>query len=401
MAQIIDGFATDPLASRWNTPGDGTVVYDSANAELDLPGGNSVVYASYIASVVGALAHEAQCSTVFATANRLIGPCVRALNTGAVTFYGLNVDTTGDYVVYRYDAGVRTLVGQAASGLTLTDGHWYTLRMSATGIGASVALSIWGEAHGASKPVNDPGWIGSDLAPSTVIVDSTTPLVSTSNERVGIGARDPGVDYDTRTSYWRARAYGDRSTIWDGFDRADGSLGGDWTDLFSGGMQISSGAAGSTSSSENAAYYSAFTPAADHAAAVRLVADGDGGPFVRATPGNNFYVGIVRTSQVRLVRCVSGSYTELDSAAGITIGGVARLEAEGTTIRLYYNNALMCQATDGTHTTGYAGLYNYSAAGLYDDFQVANLGAPPASAVAWMQQSVIVGGSRTRYLPVL
>lgn len=208
---LADDFSTDPFASRWTDLGDGTAIWDSVDLEMDLPGGSSVVLVAYSGDSLASLDMEAQVTTVASGTNRLVGPAVRIDNTGAVSAYVLNIASDGTYVLYRYDAGVRVLVDSGVSGLTFTAGHWYTLRLAAEGLGATVTCSGWVLDHGATKPAA-PGWIGITASPNFTATDTTAGrLIANPYSDVGIGGRDPGTDYDTRHSYFLARTIAERS----------------------------------------------------------------------------------------------------------------------------------------------------------------------------------------------
>lgn len=156
----------------------------------------------------------------------------------------------------------------------------------------------------------------------------------------------------------------------DTFNRADGGLGANWTDLHA-GLQISGNQVVATSASaNNSAYYAAYTPPDNQVARLRFVADGDGGPMVRASAGPNFYIGVARTSGMQIQKCVSGSFSTLGTWAGVSVGGIVRLEAEGSTIRLYYDDVLVGSVTDTDLTSGFGGIYNFNTSGAYDDFSI-------------------------------
>lgn len=186
----------------------------------------------------------------------------------------------------------------------------------------------------------------------------------------------------------------------DNFDRADGGLGANWTTLEGGFTITSNNARPTTGGANNTVYYSGVTLPDDQFSSCRIVAADDGGPICRVSTGPNYYLGLVRASIVAIYKNVNGSFTLLDSAAGINtdVGHLARLEAQGTAIRLYYNNVLLLNVTDAALASGAGGIYNFgNGGGQYDDFEADALGG--GSAVAWMQDSLVLGLPRTRYLP--
>jgi hypothetical protein len=133
-----------------------------------------------------------------------------------------------------------------------------------------------------------------------------------------------------------------------------------------------------------AATYTAQTFANDQASQVEIVnigssSDSVPGVIIRATSVGGYYVEINGNNNTLRLRRVntwgtcsfgSGSYTILDeyttigsgSAPILSAGDLLRIQANGTTIRGYINNALVLQATDGSHASGDPGIvYNMGA----------------------------------------
>lgn len=166
----------------------------------------------------------------------------------------------------------------------------------------------------------------------------------------------------------------------DDFNRANGGLGSNWTALHAGLAIVSNACVATSASANNSSYYNAFTPANDHYVELAITVDGNGGPIARASSGPNFYLWNVRSSGCSLQKCVSGSFTTLGGVSGVTIGSVARLEVEGTTLRGYYNGSLLMTVTDADLTSGFGGVYNFDNVGAFDDFVVNDLGGAPVTA---------------------
>lgn len=171
----------------------------------------------------------------------------------------------------------------------------------------------------------------------------------------------------------------------DDFNRANGGLGANWTQLGSWAALIlnANQVVPQNAGTENAAYYSAWTPSsADQYAEVRVVAYGNGGPLVRVNPaGPTGYLAAGSQFSTTLYRIVGGAYTSIGTGPALQdsggVGLILRCEAEGSTIRLIYNAVTLISATDTAITdAGSVGLYDYhNATGAYDDWAAEILGA--------------------------
>lgn len=166
----------------------------------------------------------------------------------------------------------------------------------------------------------------------------------------------------------------------DDFNRADGGLGANWTDLH-GGFSITSNEAVSTGGSSQSVMYTASTPGNDQYAQVVLVVYGTGGPrggpAVRMSAGTNFYAAWLGEFATAIDKVVGGTYTQLATAAGIQdFGGpgfVGRLEVQGTTLRLIYNGTTIITTTDSALSSGVGGMHDFGGGARFDSFEVGTL----------------------------
>lgn len=209
--EYLDTFATDPYATpRW-TNESGTHVWDSGNSELDMSLAVGGPGARYSVNGPGSIEHESQVTAVenHSMGDAGVGPGVRMHNTGTDDWYTLWYDAGTTLYLGRWNAGVRTNL--TTFSFTYTNGNFVTARMAAAGTaGSNVALSMWRNHDGASKPA-DPGWYGADGTPDHTYTDTSVDrLDDSAHAHCGITGRGQGVDYDTRCCFWKSRAISDR-----------------------------------------------------------------------------------------------------------------------------------------------------------------------------------------------
>lgn len=184
----------------WSPLNDSNVIYsrDAANGELDLSGADNDGRLSYFARL--GFAHEAQV-TMATGASRAIAVGVR-MNDEAGDAYGIHVQS-GTVSLLRFNGGSRTPLTDFTSAFT--SGNFITVRLRAEGAdGANVALSIWIEDHGASKP-SDPGWLAGVADYTYTDSDASRLDDSTVHLSPGFAGRGPLGGVDTRSDFWRAR----------------------------------------------------------------------------------------------------------------------------------------------------------------------------------------------------
>ena len=168
----------------------------------------------------------------------------------------------------------------------------------------------------------------------------------------------------------------------DDFNRANGSLGSNWSNVTSfSAMQISSNAAnaGSVAKCMAAVNTSTVTFANDHSAQITV---GNIGSFdyvgllVRVSGGTGYGVqidGRTGNSNNTLFRFAGGVITSNLGTGSLTAtaGDTLKLVASGTTIALYKNGSLVDSVTDATYASGQPGIlsdFGNSNVGIVDDF---------------------------------
>ena len=174
----------------------------------------------------------------------------------------------------------------------------------------------------------------------------------------------------------------------DDFNRADGGLGANWTtitgalvpQIVSNQVQLPSvgGAIGAQ------ALYTAITWPANQYAKCRVItlntSNGRSAHVILrgTTAARTQYECLVQgplgaTCTLRIDRLVAGALTNLAiTGANQTVnsGDVLMGTIVGSTIRLYINDVLKLEASNGTHTSGTPGLVLYSSTGLVTDSQL-------------------------------
>jgi hypothetical protein len=190
----------------------------------------------------------------------------------------------------------------------------------------------------------------------------------------------------------------------DDFNRANGSLGGNWG---SGGAIASNQCAISSSGGALLTTTSAHADITDGRVTVKITgASNDGGPCIRAPSaggGDNCYYLDCYVGGCDLYRRVSAADTSIAaSIISLAVGDTAGLEASGTgatvTLKVYKNGTLAGTYSDSSASRLVAaartGIFNWNGGSTYDDFLVEDLGA--AAAV-----SLILPTRQRLYMPHL
>lgn len=149
-----------------------------------------------------------------------------------------------------------------------------------------------------------------------------------------------------------------------------------------------------TGGSNDIAYLNSETPAADQYAQMfvddPLTANGVAGigPGVRVSADGDGY-GAVLTGDgdLFLNLYTNGSYiSTLATITSVPMGSLVRLEAEGSTLRVYVDGVLSTTQSDATHASGSLGIIAFSGGGgvsaIGTDWEGGNLGAVSASGAA-------------------
>lgn len=162
----------------------------------------------------------------------------------------------------------------------------------------------------------------------------------------------------------------------DNFNRADGGLGANYTDLIA-GMAISSnqvaGAAG-----DAATYYNGGTPAANCWAQITFVTKtalgGNLGLRLNAGTFDTYFFSAL-TGSASISRQDAGVPTVLGSTFTTpSNGAVVRVEMRGATISVYYDDVLQTTRTDGTYSAPGRTFFSCNgSAHRYDDFATGSL----------------------------
>ena len=187
----------------------------------------------------------------------------------------------------------------------------------------------------------------------------------------------------------------------DDFNRANGSLGANWTDLAA-GLVISSNqvAAAATSSS---AYYSGGTPAANCWAQIRYstnTADGASlGVRLNTSTFNGYSFGATTTLGSPQVSRISGGAS---SGIGRVLpnlanGALVRFEMRGSGISVYYDDVLQGTRTDANHSAANRTFMAGAGTALrLDDFATGNLptlSAPTPSGTLGTSTTATIGAT--------
>lgn len=168
-------------------------------------------------------------------------------------------------------------------------------------------------------------------------------------------------------------------TATDDFNRANGSIGANWTVSSGNVFEVDTNRLKHTSASGagGVARYTATSFPADQYASVKLAVLGNAvGPVVRAGASQVYlfigsapgYWDLVRVNYITVAAVGLASNNAGPTPAA---GDVLELRAEGTSLRGYVNGALIVSATDSVLTSGSPGIMGYGAAGgtdRVDDF---------------------------------
>jgi hypothetical protein len=184
------------------------------------------------------------------------------------------------------------------------------------------------------------------------------------------------------------------TTASDNFDRADGSLGGNWTSLPEGGLAISSGqAAGGAAGQYTGSYRSAESFSPDQYSEIEITSTPFSssthqwvGASVRNHANGDLYVGIYWNNiggapVLRLYKRVSGVFTQLgpEYASGtLQAGAKVRVIAAGSAVSLLLDGAITISVFDADLSGGAPGIVAYDLA-TADNWSGSDYSAPPSS----------------------
>jgi hypothetical protein len=287
-----------------------------------------------------------------------------------------------------YSVTVKT--NPAGQACTVSNGSGTIGSANVTNVAVSCAnaatYSVGGSVSGQSGPVvlQDNG--GDDLSVSANgNFTFATPLVSGAAYSVTVKTNPSGqactvsngsgtIGSANVTNVAVACAASTATTASDDFNRADGSLGPNWTDISDGGLAITSQAvAGTAASGVSGDIRTAETYASNQysqvtVTATQLTGQQWIGPMVRAqNGGQNAYVGVYSWSNGSPVlmlfkRSGSNSWTQLGStynSGPLSAGDQLEVVAIGSTISFLLNGVTQISATDASFTGGAPGIMSY------------------------------------------
>jgi hypothetical protein len=158
------------------------------------------------------------------------------------------------------------------------------------------------------------------------------------------------------------------NVYFDNFQRANGTLGSNWTVTNGSWLIVSNTAQANTPTTYNLAYWATNTVSNDQSAMVTLTALVAGtyiGPAVRLQSGSGSgYVCISDLSGNTFIqKIVSGAATTLSTGATSAVGHTLELRIIGTTLSCYDNGSLVLSTTDPTYSSGSIGIAEYNNGG--------------------------------------
>jgi hypothetical protein len=157
----------------------------------------------------------------------------------------------------------------------------------------------------------------------------------------------------------------------DNFNRANGSLGPNWTAISDGGMSIASDQVIGTVGATTGDIRTAETYTSDQSSQVTVTSTALSGgqwvgPAVRMqASGQNAYVGLYYwnfgSPEMLIFARISGGWSQLGSynSGALSAGTTLMLQAVGSTITFWANGVLRISVTDGTFTGGAPGIMAY------------------------------------------
>ena len=175
----------------------------------------------------------------------------------------------------------------------------------------------------------------------------------------------------------------------DAFNRAnENPIAGNWSSVVA-NLQLLNNAAQAASPNtgvNGVAFYNALTWPADQWSEVTISrlssTAGDNGPAVRIASGapTYYYAAVFAGGSLEIYRSINHSWTRLLVAGTAAVGDRVRLEAQGTTLRVYRNGVLLGSVQDTQIATGSAGMGQDGTSGAMDDWAGGGLATGPAPA---------------------
>ena len=205
------------------------------------------------------------------------------------------------------------------------------------------------------------------------------------NDPVGSGGVTPPISPQTTPTQPLAT---------DAFNRPnENPIAGSWTSVAAANLQLLNNAVRAASPSlgvNGVAFYNALTWPADQWSEVTIstlpteIAGGmgDNGPAVRiASNAPTYYVAAAfANGSLELYRAINNNFSRLLVAGTVATGDRVRLEAQGTTLRVYRNGVLLGSVQDTQIATGSAGMGQDGTSGALDDWAGGGFAPGPAPA---------------------
>jgi pectate lyase len=118
--------------------------------------------------------------------------------------------------------------------------------------------------------------------------------------------------------------------------------------------------------------------------AVRMDANGNGYVISAYDTGTN-------TADINEIHTNGTANTSIGTPFAVSVGDTLKLEVTGSSLKAYKNGVLQDTVSDGTYTTGEAGMFGYLTASC-DDFQADNVSGGAASFIPGIINAPIRGG---------
>jgi Putative esterase len=419
--------ANGSLGANWTAISDGALTISS----------QAVVGASATAGAIRTAetytsdqSSQIQTTSTQLSGGQWVGPSVRTQNNGQTTYLGLYFWNSGSpqLRLYKRSAGTWIQLGSSYNSGALAAGT--TLQLTATGSTISFLqngvsritvsdTSITGGAPGImtyGQGTAD-NWVGGGAGGSTPTyavggsvsgLSGTVVLQDNGGDNLSVSANGPfsfatklagGAAYNvtvkTNPSGQTCSVTNGSGTIGsadvtnvavscstappptggtDDFNRADGSLGSNWSSVNDGALTISAQAVLGTSATAGA-IRTAETYTSDQSSQIQLTSTQLSGsqwvgPTVRTqSGGQTTYLGIYYwnsgSPQLQLYKRIAGAWTQLGSSynsGALPAGTTLQLSASGSTISLLQNGVARITATDGSISGGAPGIMTYGQA---------------------------------------
>ncbi len=414
--------ADGPLGANWADTSDGGLAISSRQVTGTNAGGNSGD--AWAADNFSSDQYsEVAVSSTALSGGEWVGPMVRSQDDGQDAYVGIYYWDYGSPVVElfkrsggsweqlgsTYDSGALTAgteleLEAVGSAITLSENGTVVISATDTSLaGGAPGIMAYGTptagdwSGGNVTGTYSVGGTVSGLAGTVVLQDGTDQQTVSTNGNFNFGNRlAGGAGYDVTVS---SSPVGQSCTVSNGsgtvtssnitdvavtcadsattasddFDRADGALGANWSDISDGGLAISSDQVAGTNASANSGdAWAAGTFSSDQYSEVAVsstaLSGGEWvGPMVRSQDdGQDAYVGIYYWNSgspvLELFERDGGNWAQLGStydSGALSAGTELEVEAVGSSISLLENGAVVINATNSSLSGGAPGIMAY------------------------------------------